>query len=118
MDFFGSLLDTIVGIAIHGFEFIGVFIIIVSGVQGFINYLRRDPKVRLQLAQGMAMGLEFKLGSEILRTVVVRELSEVALVAAIIAVRAALTFLIHWEIREEEAVHKKNAAEQKSGAEA
>ena len=49
----------------------------------------------------MALGLEFKLGSEILRTVVVRELSEVALVAAIIVLRAALTFLIHWEIKVE-----------------
>ena len=49
----------------------------------------------------MALGLEFKLGSEILRTVVVRDLSEIATVAAIIALRAALTFLIHWEIKVE-----------------
>ena len=49
----------------------------------------------------MALGLEFKLGSEILRTVVVRQLSEVAVVVAIIALRAALTFLIHWEIKVE-----------------
>ena len=99
---FAGLLDAIVGIAIHFFELIGVVIIVVAGVRGVVQYIRRDPSVRLQLAQGMALGLEFKLGSEILRTVVVRELSEVALVAAIIAVRAALTFLIHWEIRIEE----------------
>ena len=49
------------------------------------------------------MGLEFKLGSEILRTVIVRELSEIATVAAIIVLRAALTFLIHWEIKVEKA---------------
>lgn len=108
---FETFLEMFVGVAIHGFEFVGVLIIVIAGVQGFINYLRRDPKVRLKLAQGMAMGLEFKLGSEILRTVVVRELSEVALVAAIIAVRAALTFLIHWEIREEEADHKRKEGE-------
>ena len=48
------------------------------------------------------MGLEFKLGSEILRTVVVRELREIVLVGAIILLRAALTFLIHWEITNEE----------------
>ena len=48
------------------------------------------------------MGLEFKLGSEILRTVVVRELREILLVGAIILLRAALTFLIHWEITNEE----------------
>ena len=101
MKMFEVILDELGGISIHGFELVGVVIIILSGVQGFVNYVRKDPKVRLQLAQGMAMGLEFKLGSEILRTVVVRELSEVALVAAIIAVRAALTFLIHWEIKTE-----------------
>ena len=42
------------------------------------------------------------MGSEILRTVVVREWSEIATVAGIIVLRAALTFLIHWEIKEEE----------------
>lgn len=100
--FLETFLESCVGIAIHGFELVGVIIIIVAGIKGVISYIKRDPSVRLQLAQGMALGLEFKLGSEILRTVVVRELTEVALVAAIIAVRAALTFLIHWEIRMEE----------------
>ena len=109
---FAGLLDGIVGAAIHCFEFIGVIIIVAAGVKGLIQYVRKDPSVRLQLAQGMALGLEFKLGSEILRTVVVRELSEVALVAAIIAVRAALTFLIHCEIRIEERT-KLEAAEEK-----
>ena len=101
-----SFLEVCVGIAIHGFEMVGVFIIIVAGVKGLVSFVRRDPNVRLQLAQGMALGLEFKLGSEILRTVIVRELSELALVAAIIAVRAALTFLIHWEIKNE-STHQK-----------
>ena len=40
--------------------------------------------------------------SEILRTVVVREWKEIGIVAGIIVLRAALTFLIHWEIKEEE----------------
>ena len=48
------------------------------------------------MAKGLAMGLEFKMGSEILRTVVVREWKEIGIVAGIIALRAALTFLIHW----------------------
>ena len=96
-----TFLEACVGISIHGFELVGVFIIIAAGVKGLVNFVRKDPSVRLQLAQGMALGLEFKLGSEILRTVIVRELSELALVAAIIAVRAALTFLIHWEIKNE-----------------
>ena len=60
------------------------------------------PETKLTLARGLAMGLEFKLGSEILRTVVVRDWKEIGTVAGIIALRAALTFLIHWEIKEEE----------------
>ena len=62
-----------------------------------------EPIASMALAKGMAMGLEFKLGSEILRTVVVRQFSEIAIVGAIIVLRAALTFLIHWEIKTEEA---------------
>lgn len=112
---FAEFLDAIVGVAIHCFEFIGVVIIVIAGIKGLVQYVRKDPSVRLQLAQGMALGLEFKLGSEILRTVIVRELGEVALVAAIIAVRAALTFLIHWEIRIEEKT--KQEAGEKSGQE-
>ena len=62
--------------------------------------LLKDTKI--YLAKGLAMGLEFKMGSEIMRTVVVREWKEIGIVAGIIALRAALTFLIHWEIKEEE----------------
>ena len=94
--------DHLVEISILIFEFIGVGIIIVSGIHGFYLYLKKSPDTKLALAKGLAMGLEFKLGSEILRTVVVREWKEIGIVAGIIALRAALTFLLHWEIKEEE----------------
>ena len=77
--------------------------------RGFYLYLRRSPDTKLTLAKGLAMGLEFKLGSEILRTVVVRDWREIGTVAGIIALRAALTFLIHWEIKEEEKSEKKTS---------
>lgn len=103
MDFLNEVLHVIVEAAILLFEFMGVGVLIAAGVRGIWNYLRRDPLTRLKLAKGMAMGLEFKLGSEILRTVVVRQMSEILIVGAIIVLRAALTFLIHWEIKNEEA---------------
>lgn len=53
------------------------------------------------------MGLEFKLGSEILRTVIVRTMDEILIVAGIIVLRAVLTFLLHWEIKNEEEEAKK-----------
>lgn len=102
MEMLEYTLRNIVEVAILLFEFIGVGIIIFSGIRGFYLYLRKSPATKLTLAKGLAMGLEFKLGSEILRTVVVREWTEIGTVAGIIALRAALTFLIHWEIKEEE----------------
>lgn len=103
MAFLHGVLGTIVDAAILLFEFVGVLVVVAAGVQGIYSYLRRSPLTRLNLARGMAMGLEFKLGSEILRTVVVREFEEIFTVAGIIFLRAALTVLIHWEIKNEEA---------------
>ena len=102
MDWLHSVLNQIVDWAILLFELIGVAVIVASGARAVAGYVTRDPLIRLNLAKGMAMGLEFKLGSEILRTVVVREFQEIFTVAAIILLRAGLTFLIHWEIRNEE----------------
>ncbi len=98
--FLNEVLEHIVEYAILLFEFIGVVILVSAGIRGAIQCIRKNPLTRLNLAKGMAMGLEFKLGSEILRTVVVRELSEILIVGSIILLRAALTFLIHWEIKE------------------
>lgn len=96
-----EVMQVLVEVAILIFEFIGIGVIICSGLKGFIYYVRKNPNVKLTLAHGLEIGLEFKLGSEILKTVIVREWEEILTVGAIIALRAALTFLIHWEIKEE-----------------
>ena len=102
MEYMERLLRIILDIAILLFEYTGVIIIVFAGVMGIVNCIRRDSATRLKLAKGLALGLEFKLGSEILRTVVVRDLNEIVVVGSIILLRAALTFLIHWEIKNEE----------------
>ena len=53
---FETFLHQIVEIAILTFEFIGVGIIIYSGLQGFFLYLKRSPATKLTLAKGLAMG--------------------------------------------------------------
>ena len=83
-------------------ESMGVVVIVFAAFRAFFAYWRCEPGTRLRLAKSMAMALEFKLGSEILRTVVVHQWSELALVGGIILIRAALTLLIHWEIKNEE----------------
>lgn len=102
MEFLEELLIWIVDAAILFFEYSGVLILILTGIRGLIQNMKSNPLTRLNLARGMSMGLEFKLGSEILRTVIVRDYKELIIVGGIILLRAALTFLIHWEIKNEE----------------
>lgn len=97
-----TILEHIVNIFILIFECMGVGIIIWSGFCGFAKWLRHADDTKIYLARGLALGLEFKMGSEILRTVIVRDWTEMVIVGGIIALRAALAFLIHWEIKEEE----------------
>ena len=84
-------------------ECFGVTILLVTAVKSMIGCVRHNPHVRVDLAQGIALALEFKLGGEVLRTVIVREQSELLTLGAVILLRGALTFLIHWEIKNEEA---------------
>lgn len=82
-------------------EFFGICILMYTGIKSFILWIKKSDAIRLELAQGIALALEFKLGGEVLRTVVVRDWAELGILGAIIALRAALTFLIHWEIKNE-----------------
>lgn len=113
MELVEHLLLQIVSWSILLFEFIGVGILIWTGLKGFRCYIKGNPETKLILAKGMATGLEFKLGSEILRTVVVREWLELVFVAGIIAIRAFLAILIQWEIRQEEKKEQKEQKEDK-----
>lgn len=113
LEFLGSILEDLVHYSIFLFEFIGTVVILFAGLRGFIELLIGKSSTKLRLAKGLAMGLEFKLGSEILRTVVVRDLSEIFIVGAIILIRAALILLIHWEIKREEASEMALAREEK-----
>ena len=83
-------------------ELFGVIILVFTALKCFIEWLRHDTTVRLDLAQGIAISLEFKMGSEVLRTVIVREWEELGILGAIIILRGLLTLLIQWEIKHEE----------------
>ena len=96
------IFNTVVQYGILLLEALGVGTIIVTAVRCVCNAIRKKEHVRLKLAQGIALALEFKLGGEVLRTVIVREWEELLILGAIIVLRAALTLLIHWEIKNEE----------------
>lgn len=94
-----SVFTTGTTLIIHLLELMGIIIILFGAVRDFYWYFTgHSTNIRLDLAQSMALGLEFKLGGEILRTVIARDWNEILTVGAIIVLRAALNFLIHWEI--------------------
>jgi len=93
---------TVAQLGVTLLEFCGVMVLVIASVKALIGFFQRDAHIRLNLAQGIALALEFKLGGEVLRTTVVREWSELGILGAIILLRGALTLLIHWEIRNEE----------------
>ena len=106
-----SIFHLIVEYGILFFEFVGVCILVATAIRSMLSALKKEPGIRLKLAEGIALALEFKLGSEVLRTVLVREWSELVVRGAVIALRGALTFLIHWEIKNEEAKLPENGKE-------
>ena len=80
----------------------GAVILLVSGAKSVVRLCKKQPHARLSMAQGIALALCFKLGGEVLRTVIVREWSELLVLGAIIILHAAMSILIHWEIKMEE----------------
>ena len=98
-DVISKYFDLIVEYLILLVEFVGIVILVYAIVSAVIGLFKRQPHVRLKLAEGIALALEFKMGGELLRTVIVREWNELLILGAIILLRAALTFLIQWEIK-------------------
>ena len=112
------VLHQCVNVAMLLFEFMGFGVIFVSVIKGFVNYLRKTPGTKLELAEGFAMGLELLLGGEILKTVAFQELEDILFVGGIIALRMALTLLLHWEMKQEREDEEREAREAKKAMEA
>ena len=115
-----EILELIASISIITLELIGILIVIIGAFKSialnaskFISKHHRN--IKIDLANSLALGLEFKMGAEIIKTVLVRDLQELIILAFIIALRAALTVLIHWEIKTEkkEELLKLQVAEKK-----
>lgn len=97
-----SVFQLVVQYGVLLLEFAGVAVLLATAVKSIIGYVQKKTNIRLYLAQGISLALEFKLGGEVLRTVIVRENSELLTLGLVILLRGALTLLIHWEIKVEE----------------
>jgi uncharacterized membrane protein len=101
-----ELLTKYIPILVSIFELMGVIVITVGAFTAFYYYLKKiiykkDYGFKHQFATAMATGLEFKLAAEILKTVLVKTLDELVILGAVFLLRVLMTFVIEWEIKQD-----------------
>ena len=87
-------------------ELIGILIIVAGSIRALYRLLvrmrtKQSINVMVELGRALALGLEFKMGAEIVHTVIIREIRDLLILGLVIALRAVLAILIHWEIQNE-----------------
>lgn len=100
---FETVLHYIAKFSIHSLELVGILIIIVGSAKTFYLTIKRIRKkqpvsIVIELGKSLSLALEFKMGAEIINTVIIRDLNELAILAVVIVIRALMALLIHWEI--------------------
>lgn len=95
-------------------EFIGIIIIIIGSFRALVRLFGHIIKksqfsVASELGKALSLALEFKMGAEIIKTVLIHNLEELAILGIVILIRALLSFIIHWEIHLEEKNKAKTA---------
>lgn len=88
-------------------EMIGIIIIIFGSFRALVRLFQCMIKklpfhAVIDLGRALSLALEFKMGAEIIKTVIIHNLEELAILGVVIIIRALLAFFIHWEIRLEE----------------
>ncbi len=99
-----------VGVLVTIVEACGAFIIAAGALWSFVQFLSVAVRtrsmdsfvsVRLTLGRYLALGLEFQLAGDVLRTAIAPTFSEIGQLAAIAAIRTALNYFLAKEIAEE-----------------
>ena len=100
------LLHHVAEIVVYSLELIGILIIVLGTIKalGLTIYRVKNKQpvnIVMELGKSLSLALEFKLGAEIINTVIIRDLQELLILAVVIIIRALLAVLIHWEIKME-----------------
>lgn len=116
VDNYQSILHFLAEITVLTLELVGIFIIVVGSFRALIQLLirlrtKQPINVMIELGRALALGLECKMGAEIVNTVIVRDIKELLILGLVILLRAVLAILIHWEIKNERRDEKDHAAE-------
>jgi len=110
---------TIIEDLARGIEFAAALIIGIAAVEATIKALTLFAKrgappsakteVRLTLGRWLAVGLEFELAADILRTAITPSWKDIEQLVAIAALRTALNYFLEREIRQESQPEQRRA---------
>ena len=80
-EFLDFILEVVISYLVPILELIGVFIVAYGTIKSFIKFIRSglnsdDTRVKIDLAETLALSLEFKMAGEILKTVVSHTIEE------------------------------------------
>jgi uncharacterized membrane protein len=97
-----------IDVAVLFVEAAGALIVTIGAVLALIKlaqgWLQRDPtcfiRARIIMGRYLALGLEFQLAGDILKTAVAPTWHDIGLVAAIAAIRTVLNYFLAQEIKE------------------
>ncbi len=113
---FSAILHDVAKLAAYTLEMVGILIIVIGSAVALFHLFKclkaRVPNhVIMDLGKVLSLALTFKMGAEIINTVVIHNLQELSILGAVILIRAFLAIIIHWELKAERA---ETALEEKS----
>jgi len=107
-----TTIQSLVSFLVRIVEAAGAIVIFTGAMVGLARFIYRSVivrnaaafvAIRLDLGRFLALGLEFQLASDLLRTAVAPSFAEIGKLAAIAAIRTALNWFLAGEIRRERA---------------
>ena len=116
LNFIETHFHTVIEFLVLAVELIGVCLLVWATVRALSKLIRHKGNVKLDLAEGIGLALEFKMVGELLKTVTAHELDELWVLGIVIILRASIAFLVHWEIKnEKESQQSKDVPQDKEG---
>jgi uncharacterized membrane protein len=101
-----NLLVKVIGYVVIGIEACGALVIVIEVIRTIIRYLIACLRpeclilstLRIRLGQAMVMGIEFQVAADILKTALAPTWNDILFLAALIAMRTVLNFLLEQEL--------------------
>lgn len=97
-------------------EIIGILLIFYGSMKALWMLIQTKVDIHnriitITLGEFLSLALQFKMGAEIIKTVTIRDLSELFILSIVVALRIVLAIVLHWEVKQ---ANKENLAEGKS----